>query len=425
MKKIVILGGGTFNHVRNHLSIAAPAFGETARALRDKFADVLSVNGIDGREPKAFDYKFDLVLTKMADPTSKLVTNEDVSKYVDDLLLDPDVKMIVFNVAMADFVGQIGSGESGKYSERLKTRNADGQPLGYSMLLTPAPKVINKIRKERKDIFLIAFKTTCHADAQEQYLSALNLLKENSVNLVLANDTGNRRNMIVVPEESFHGMTYDRDSALDTLVDIATHRMNLHYTRSTVVEGPSVDWNGKDIPPSLRSVVNHCINRGAYKPFRGNTAGHFAFKVDDKTFITSKRKTNFNNLQKVGMVKVVAENDDSVIAYGAKPSVGGQSQRIIFKEHDDVDCIVHFHCPPKTQDVPVRLQKYFECGSHECGKNTSNGLSIVEPGIKAVYLDKHGPNIVFRRDINPHKVIDFIERHFDLTQKTSAPGWAV
>ena len=37
MKKIYILGGGTFNYVRNHLALAAPAFGETARKLKTLF----------------------------------------------------------------------------------------------------------------------------------------------------------------------------------------------------------------------------------------------------------------------------------------------------------------------------------------------------------------------------------------------------
>jgi hypothetical protein len=41
----------------------------------------------------------------------------------------------------------------------------------------------------------------------------------------------------------------------------------------------------------------------------------------------------------------------------------------------------------------------------------------------AVYLDQHGPNIVFNRSINPKEVIDFIEENFDLTAKTG--GYAI
>jgi len=88
---------------------------------------------------------------------------------------------------------------------------------------------------------------------------------------------------------------------------------------------------------------------------------------------------------------------------------------------------VHFHCPlrPGVTDIPVRSQREVECGSHQCGQNTSSGLKAFTVGgskgsyqIKAVMLDQHGPNIVFNKDTPPEYIIDFIERNFDLTQKT-------
>jgi hypothetical protein len=33
-------------------------------------------------------------------------------------------------------------------------------------------------------------------------------------------------------------------------------------------------------------------------------------------------------------------------------------------------------------------------------------------------LDNHGPNIVYRRDVAAKRVIDVIERNFDLNHKT-------
>lgn len=107
-----------------------------------------------------------------------------------------------------------------------------------------------------------------------------------------------------------------------------------------------------------------------------------------------------------------------MLAYGAKPSVGGQSQRIVFKDHPGLDCIVHFHVPKlESSNVPTVSQREFECGSHECGQNTSKGLKQFG-NLYAVYLDNHGPNIVFNRNINPQEVIDFIKRNFDLSKKT-------
>lgn len=408
MKTIHILGGGTVNHVRNHMALTAPAYGATARKLYEltKYNSTMGVQ---------------LHLTKMASAgVSELETNEDISKLIDKLILDDQVKIVFFNVALVDYKGYIeglnfADTKSGKYEERLKTS------LGsQNMKLYPDDKIISKIRKKRKDIFLIGFKTTCGASEDEQFLTGLNLLKSSSCNLVLANDTKTRVNMIITPEQARYSVSKDRDSVLNDLVEMALARSQGNFTRSTVVEGESIHWNSEEIPNSLREVVNYCIEKGAYKPFNGKTAGHFAIKKDEKTFFTSKRKVNFNELDKVGLVKIETDGDAKVIAHGALCSVGGQSQRIIFKDHPEMDSIVHFHVPPKDiKALSVRSQKEFECGSHECGKNTSLGLRYEQDGIKCVYLDKHGPNIVFNsKKTNAESVISFIDKNFDLSQST-------
>lgn len=414
-KKIHILGGGTVFHVAPHLALTAPAYGRTARRLAELCVEEFQ--------------NLDVVLnvTKMAGGR-KLETNAEVEAFVDQIVNDPLTKIIFFNVAMTDFAGDpwtlTKNGAlkdqycTGKYAQRFSSERTD-----LAIQLTPARKVIDRIRKTRKDITLVAFKTTCNATEDEQYIAGLNLLKRASCNLVLANDLMTRNNMVITPEEARYHVTTDRDEALRGLVQMTNLRSHLTFTRSTVVAGESIPWDSALVPPSLRVVVNHCITSGAYKPFRGATVGHFAAKVNDTTFITSKRKTNFNDLEKLGLVRVETDGPDSVVAYGSKPSVGGQSQRIVFDNHREYDCIVHFHCPIKPGSmVPTVSQREFECGSHECGRNTSNGLMEFQSGrskFSAVYLDQHGPNIVFKSaDVDPHDIITFINLNFELAKKT-------
>lgn len=422
MATIHVFGGGTVFHVRPHLAISAPAYGKAAREI----GSILEQQGED----------YYLHLTKMADPSGMhadrlpdsmrypLETNADVAKRIDQVVADPETKMVLFSVALCDFEGAVTvpsdideevwlATKSGKERPRLKT--AEGTQMLH---LTPADKVIGNIRKTRKDIFLVGFKTTAGAKPDEQYLSGLNLLKTASCNLVLANDVHTRRNMVITPEQARYHETTNREEALRGLVEMALLRSKLKFTRSTIVPGDPVPWQSDMVPESLRTVVDHCIARGAYKPFNGATVGHFAFKVDDRQFITSRRKVDFNKLPEIGMVLVESDGPDHVVAHGFKPSVGGMSQRIIFSEHPDVDCIVHAHVPLKPgAKIPVRSQREYECGSHQCGKNTSDGLQDFD-GIRAVMLDKHGPNIVFNRNTDPKKVIDFIEQNFDLTGRT-------
>jgi len=440
MKNFVVIGGGTVSHVRNHLALCAPAYGTTAKKMFTMLYHKLGVSGAEaslreyGYWPSRQEFDVQLYLTKMAGhdeyaQPSNLETNEDVSKLVDELIADPNTKAIIFNPALVDFEGGIEKEphledktkdyfefstvtSSGKYEPRLKTSEGE-----QTMLLWPAEKLVKKIRKERKDIFLVAFKTTCGATEDEQFLTGLHLLKSNSCNLVLANDTKTRVNMIITPEQARHCVTTDRDIALDMLMEMTISRSKGTFTRSKVVTGRGVPWGHELVPSSLRAVVDHCVKAGAYKPFQGSTVGHFAVKVDDNKFLTSMRKTNYNQLEELALVH--ANGDNEVWSQGGKPSVGGQSQRIVFREHPGMDCIVHFHCPPKPgAKLSVRDQAPYECGSHECGKNTSAGLREEETGIKCVYLDNHGPNIVFNRNVDPERVIKFIEENFDLTKST-------
>jgi hypothetical protein len=409
---IHIIGGGTFSHVRNHLALAAPAFGGTARKLAALFPEPSFVH-----------------LTKMAimadvGERNAPVTNKDVAALIDRLVADPSTRVIIMSAALCDYTGKVVEerhGEetftaSGKYAQRLKTSE------GHQMMgLFPADKVIGRIRKERKDIFAVGFKTTTGATSDEQYRAGLELLKKNSLNLVLANDTVTRNNMIIAPEETRYHETKDREEALRGLVEMVMARKDNTFTRSTVVEGDLYHfYMDERIPDSLKKVVDHCIDRGAYKPVNGATAGHFATRLNDKSCLTSVRKSNYNTKTKLALVQVDYEGLDRVTAHGAKPSVGGQSQRIIFDSYPEIDCIVHAHVPLKENardTIPVAPQWQNECGSHQCGLNTATNLAQFG-NLKAVMLEGHGPNIVFPRDTDPAEVIDFIEANFDLEAKT-------
>ena len=421
MKKIHILGGGTFSPVANHMALSAPAFGTTARylaqQLRTGFYDVLEGDHVF-RQASDIDCEVVTTLTRMADRESALVTNDDVAAHIETLIADPDTRCIVMNVALCDYDAVVDGRRGDFHGDRFKT--ADGDRVLH---LTPAEKLIGRIRRTRKDIYVVGFKTTTGATSDEQYATALKALKRDSLNLMVANDTVTRNNMIVAPEETRYAETGDRNLMLRSLCSMLMSRLTNTFTRSTVIDAPSVAWNDPRVPDSLRKVVDHCIARGAYKPVNGVTAGHFAVRVTDGTILTSKRKQDFNRLPEIGLVQVDYDGLDKVIAHGAKPSVGGQSQRIVFTEHTDLDAIVHFHCPMRD-DAPDALaigtaeQWRNECGSAQCGQATSRGLKPIGGGIHAVMLDSHGPNIVFPKDADPDAVIAFIERNFDLTAKT-------
>ena len=239
-KKVHILGGGTLAYVRSHLALCAPAYGTTARKLE--------------RLCRAQGDKLDVVLhlTRMAGGNKGLETVEDVARLLDEIVADLATKIVFLNVALCDFRGIVGDEQDRhKHGPRLSTRS---ESIPKQMELRPLPKMIGTVRRHRKDIFLVGFKHTSGASPNEQYVAGLHLVKEASCNLVLANDTVSRLNMVVTPEEARYHVTTDRDEALRGLVEMAYLRSHLTFTRSTVVAGEPVPWDSPLVPDSLREA---------------------------------------------------------------------------------------------------------------------------------------------------------------------------
>lgn len=427
MKKVHIIGGGTTSKVSCHLSLAAMAYGQTARTLAHMYE--LQLNS---------RMEIKLHLTKMANGgMGNLDTHEDMRELVRRITGDLDTRIIVFNPAMVDFKVE-GSPIDGRLSS--------SESINFT--LTPYDKIVGEIRKTRKDIFLVAFKTVYGGTKEEQFGKGLSLLKKTSSNIVMVNDLhpdaikNGYNNFLVTPEESSY--TYQtRHECLEALVDMSIKRSHLAFTRSNVVSADSVPWSSDLIPESLRKVVDHCVAQDAYKVFNKATCGHFASKLNSHTFLTSIRKTNFNQLKDIGLVKVITddpddiygykhffedkEKDSHVVSFGAKPSVGGQTQRSIFEAYPELDCIVHFHCPLKVSgSISTTPQFGAECGSHgpgSCAENTIQNLVKYELSngqyVYAVHLDYHGPNIVFNKDVDPDAIIEFIEKNWNLKKKTT------
>lgn len=192
---IHIFGGGTVQHVRNHMALCTPAYGNTARQL-------FALIGAEHAQ---------LHLTKMADYTSKIETNEDVLGCLLSVLEDPATTAVVFNVALCDYSGQIGDVPSGKYAQRLSSREGD-----KAMRLTPTPKLLQQVKLRRPDVLVVGFKTTANMPVFTQVRLARRQIDETGADWVLANDTVTRNNVLVSDK---HAIERSREALLQHLAD--------------------------------------------------------------------------------------------------------------------------------------------------------------------------------------------------------------
>tara|TARA_R110000851_G_scaffold84540_1_gene184193 strand:+ start:42 stop:845 length:804 start_codon:yes stop_codon:yes gene_type:complete len=194
MSNIYIFGGGTFGKIRNHLSLAAMAFGTTARKLKQHL-------------PQA-----ELVLTRMASESSKLIYNDDVKLKLQECLDDDKTSVIIMNCALCDFEGEIDGVKSGSHATRLESRNSP-----FNMTLTVADKIINIIKEQRPDIMVVGFKTTTRNTEDTMIKKAIRM----GVDVVLANDTVTRKNILVCVDANRHCYTVSDEREV-LLKEIAT-----------------------------------------------------------------------------------------------------------------------------------------------------------------------------------------------------------
>jgi phosphopantothenoylcysteine synthetase/decarboxylase len=200
MNKLVIIGGGTFNHISCHLALAAPAFGQTA------------INMALWAEQMDTGMEVVLKLTKMADRSSEIFTNDDLHNYVSTLLDDPLVKIIVMNAAVCDFKAENPSNETRLSSSRDYTVTLEGIRT----------KIMGMIQYRRPDIVVCGFKTTHGASEAEQIRKAVDSMNANSLPLVLANDLETRRNILVC--DSGRNFFDNRESLLRRMLGHALYK---------------------------------------------------------------------------------------------------------------------------------------------------------------------------------------------------------
>jgi len=464
MKNIFIICGGTLNYVTPHFALTAPAYGTVGTKIYNELNSI-----VDKKEYAVEIIPTQMALNAMPDDClmnyghfikhaglDRLETNSDLSKFVDYLISRPDTRCVIMAAAVCDFEADHlynkNSTQSqfifGKNTKRLSSAN------GYELHIEPSAKIIDRIRKQRKDIFVVSFKTTAGVGRDETYKKGLLSLKQNSSNLVFANDIQDKINMVITPEE-FPYEAKDRKEAVRILAEITYKRLNLTFEDKTIVKNDERGFPEKllkenAIPQNWVDVMQYLFKNNAFKalPSTGKTSGHFGCRVTGKDYerITSERKINHNESFQRGMIPVYSYKDGLLVVGGAKPSVGEKTQELIYKQlGDKIDAIIHFHCPLKdvvdgaliggsdkinkgipqgnismvaSSFITIKEQLPYECGSKECALNTVSGMVEMAPGIYAVHLKNHGPNIAFSKDVAPQTIIDFVNRYWDLSDKT-------
>lgn len=451
-KRIYIFTGGTINKVSPHFALSAPAYGTVGCEIYERLQNQDDYDVIlmpTAMAFSVFQYYGDSSEMRQqynsvcsASGVRWIETNDDLSKVIDHLKTRKDTRCIIMSCAVADFkVTSIEQRNNNPYPAPMEEQSLGfvsvkngyanqrlESSIDHRLEITADEKIIKGIRSVRKDIFLVSFKATYDQPFAKLYEKALSQVKSTSSNLVFANDIERKINAIVTPEE-YPYPANTREEALDLLCEMTLQRLNLHFERTSLEEGRPAFLkelcNEGKVPENFLEVLSACIDGEAFKPFNGRTAGHFGCKVEGEAFqrISSIRKVNHNHVFEEGMAKIFVGENGEITAQGGKPSVGEHTQQMIYDRlGDKVHSIIHFHCPLREDadnNIPIREQAPFECGSMECSVNCIEGMSEIFEGLWAVHLKGHGPNVAFHKNVDPDKIFEFILDNWDLKKSVS------
>jgi hypothetical protein len=205
-----VLGGGTTFPLRNHFALCAPAYGAAAKRIHA----ILQEKGLNSV----------LCLTKMADSSSHVITNNDVDTQLQGLLKKPETSAIILSTALCDFDGRIGDVEPGWHADRLQSREGE-----LTIKITPSEKVIDKIHLERPDVCIVGFKTTTNKTIEEQFVAAQRQINSAHVSFVFANDVVTRMNLVIpATAKTADDILYasqDREPSLRKLTDVVVENV--------------------------------------------------------------------------------------------------------------------------------------------------------------------------------------------------------
>ncbi|HXW12804.1 MAG TPA: bifunctional phosphopantothenoylcysteine decarboxylase/phosphopantothenate--cysteine ligase CoaBC [Nitrososphaeraceae archaeon] len=167
------------------------------------------------------------------DPRMKIIkikTTEEMLKTVKDRILDEKQDVVFHTAAVADF--SIAHSNK-KVPNKLDTRNGT-----KTIKLIPTPKIVDKIKKYDKNVFLVAFKAEYGISKELLIKRAIDKLYECKGNLIVANDVSKKgcdfgsdtNEVYVIDKEgnTIHIPLQPKKDIASELIEIVCRKLNLY-----------------------------------------------------------------------------------------------------------------------------------------------------------------------------------------------------
>lgn len=319
----------------------------------------------------------------IAERSISLLSRTDAEKYVSgtfrstlDLqnelskLVHP--KLIFMSAAVSDFSPKR---ESGKISS---------VPDELTVTLKKNPKLISSMRKEYgQKCFIVGFKLLSGASREELILAAKKQIKDNRINLVVANDlaliTDNKHPIIVVtPEGGTIDMTGTKDEVAQQLVAFVVKRYFTRWHQSVLLDGKSTIVGDNPIPVTSHVLAKDLLSFAQQANLLIDTNGNISTRDGDSLIVTPR-----------GVDKSKIEISDLLIAYpdpsdnyttiyyegNKKPSIDTGVHNRLYQELSMISGFIHFH---DALVIPTAKTTFpYPCGTVEEAEEIFNAVATL------------------------------------------------
>ena len=245
-----------------------------------------------------------------------------------------------------------------------------------TLKLKLAPKVINEVKKVKKNIFLIGFKLLSGVKEKELVDAAYKVILDSHANIVVANDMRNLKEKLIIHRDKSIKRISSSEGLCNYFIELSEDR----FFSTKLIDGNPKALAGKEKVNTLLNIFNKYKEKFDITLLPGDKRflGCIAVRCKNGIITSGREKTQSSFINELSFIKSI--KDYKIYAVGNKASFNSSLLWALFKNNSECEAIVHYHhevkgitnlsyLPPGTEREAKtygKLKHSFNIRGHGC-----------------------------------------------------------
>jgi len=257
------------------------------------------------------------------------------------------------------------------------------------LTLAKNPKIISELRdRYGKEAFIIGFKLLSNVSEEQLVAAALKQVKDNRLNLVVANDLQNLHDgqhpiTIVTPEGGAIEFDGERGQVAKRLVDFVLKRAGVHWYHSE-------QWDTVEDCLGERKLFKEALDLAHKMNLFTDESGNVSASLNNWHVTVSPRRVDKAKLGAESAIPAHVDHMRRIVMYEGehKPSIDTGVNSSLFEIYPDVTAMLHFHNGWGRMDAVTEFP--YPCGVTEEAKELHKAIGPDYLANFSVELVHHG-----------------------------------